>query len=95
MTIHELKTDDITFQAAWRGDKAYEIRINDRDYKISDQLILKETVYPGEAMKKNAPLLFSGRQIIAIVTHILYGPILGLAQDWCIMSIRVIWKRES
>ena len=64
-------------------------------YKIGDQLVLMETVYPGKAMKKNAPLLFSGRQIVAVVTHILYGPVYGLAQDWCIMSIRVIWKREG
>jgi len=95
MTVHELKTDDTVFQAVWRGDKTYEIRVNDRDYKIGDQLVLMETVYPGKAMKKNAPLLFSGRQIVAVVTHILYGPVYGLAQDWCIMSIRVIWKREG
>lgn len=42
MKIHELKILPEYFDAVISGRKRFEIRKNDRDYKVGDQLILKE-----------------------------------------------------
>jgi len=49
--VHELKTDSAVFQAVHEGKKTFEIRKNDRNFKVGDELWLKETVYTGEEMK--------------------------------------------
>ena len=42
MTIHELKILPEYFKAQKAGKKNFEIRKNDRDYKVGDKLVLKE-----------------------------------------------------
>lgn len=39
---HELKSHPKYFQASWRGSKPFEIRENDRDFKVMDDVVLKE-----------------------------------------------------
>ena len=97
--VHELKTDAEVFQAVLDGKKTYEIRKNDRNFQVGDELHLKETVYTGEEMKARhngaypgemipgMPLEYTGRCIARYVTHVLRGPIYGLASGWCILSI--------
>lgn len=85
--IHELKTDPEMFQATYKGFKTFEIRKDDRGYKENDELLLRETLYTGEEMKAGKPLHYTGRELIAIVIHILRGPVYGLAGGWCIMSV--------
>ena len=86
---HELKTDSNVFQAVVEGLKTYEIRLNDRNYQIGDTLILQETEYTGDEMKQGQPLVYTGKDCRVIITHILYGPIYGLREDWVILSIRL------
>lgn len=85
-TEHELKTDSDVFGAVVRGDKLYEIRKDDRDFKVGDVLHLKETVHTGEEMIQGAPLKYTGREAWVEVGHILRGPVYGLTLGWCIMS---------
>ncbi|EAF0246019.1 DUF3850 domain-containing protein, partial [Listeria monocytogenes] len=40
--LHELKTMSEYFAAVAEGRKTFEIRKNDRDFKIDDYLLLKE-----------------------------------------------------
>mgnify|MGYP002507148067 CR=1 FL=1 len=42
MKTHELKILPEFFEAVISGRKQFEIRKNDRDYKVDDQLILRE-----------------------------------------------------
>jgi len=40
--IHELKISPIYFDLVSHYKKRFEVRLNDRDYKVGDTLILKE-----------------------------------------------------
>jgi hypothetical protein len=84
---HELKTDPEVFEAVAKGLKTHEIRYNDRDFQVGDTLKLRETFYTGAEMKAGKPLAYTNRDIVVTVTHVLTGPIYGLAEGWAILSI--------
>lgn len=86
MKQHLLKTDPDVFDAVDQGIKTYEIRFNDRDYQVEDELILLKTLFSGKEMKDGAELIYTGNVVRLKVTHILYGPIYGIAEGWVIMS---------
>lgn len=44
MTIHELKILPEYYKAQVEGKKNFEIRKNDRDYKLGDKLVLQENL---------------------------------------------------
>lgn len=85
--IHELKTDPDVFAAVWEEKKTYEIRLNDRDFQEKDVVILRETKYTGQQMYFGKPLEYTGRVIHTHITHVLRGPIYGLHNKWCILSL--------
>jgi hypothetical protein len=85
--IHELKTDPEVFQAAWEGRKTFEIRLNDRDFQVGDSLYLLETQHTGEEMRAGAPLIYTGRTQMKVVSHVLTG--YGLAPGWCCLSFEI------
>lgn len=84
---HTLKTDPDVFDAVASGQKTFEIRWNDRNYQVGDELILRKTRYTGEQMIEGLPLEYIGEPIRATVTYILHGPVYGLARGWVIMGI--------
>jgi hypothetical protein len=86
--VHELKTDSYVFEEVFKDNKTFEIRYNDRKYEINDILILKETKYTGNEMTCGAPLIYTGREIVKRISHILTGPIYGLKENWVILSIK-------
>lgn len=83
--IHELKTDSEVFQAVVEGRKTFEIRFNDRDFKVGDELVLLETIHTGEQMKQGKPLLYSGNELRKTVSYVLSG--YGLQDGWVILGI--------
>ena len=83
--IHELKTDSEVFQAVVEGRKTFEIRFNDRDFKVGDELVLLETIHTGEQMKQGKPLLYSGNELHKTVSYVLSG--YGLQDGWVILGI--------
>lgn len=85
--IHELKTDPKPFQFSWDGNKKWEIRNNDRNFQVGDQLNLRETVYSGDDMALGDPLKYTGRRIMCTVNYIMRGPMYGLASGWLVMSV--------
>ena len=74
---HELKIQPKYFQAVWDDIKRFEIRKNDRDYKVGDVLVLKE--WDGEK--------YTGSAIVVNVTYIYDGEIGGLEDGYIVMSI--------
>lgn len=79
MDTHELKILPQYFQAVWDGTKNFELRRNDRDYKVGDILLLREYVN-GE---------YTGSFLRVIVTYILKDcSEYGLDKDYCILSFR-------
>lgn len=84
--IHELKTDPLVFEAVYLGVKTFEIRRDDREFKIGDTLFLRETQYTGAQMATGKPLIYTHREAYRTVSHILRGPLYGLADGWAILS---------
>jgi hypothetical protein len=84
--VHELKTDPEVFAAVLDGSKTYEIRYNDRGFKVGDTLRLRETRYTGQEMRgpDPRPIEFTGREVTRVVSHVLSG--YGLQPGWVILS---------
>lgn len=77
---HELKILKPYYEAVKAGDKTFELRKDDRPYKIGDTLILRE-IGAG-----NKP---TGRTIEKKVGYILRNcPEYGLDNGYCILSLR-------
>lgn len=80
--VHELKTHPDVFQDVWDERKPFEIRYNDRDFRVGDILRLKEWLPD--------TLSFSGRIADRKVTYILQGAEaekFGCKKNYCIMAI--------
>lgn len=76
--VHELKTWPQIFKITIDGIKKAEFRKNDRDFRVGDDLILKEY----EPNNRT----YTGRKVIVKITHILYGPNFGIPYDYCMIS---------
>lgn len=73
---HKLKLAKMFFEDVRLGRKSFELRKNDRDYKIGDILELRE-------MDNGEP---TGRVIEKEITYILEG-FAGLKEDYCILAL--------
>ena len=77
--IHELKILPEYFDAVARREKTFEIRKNDRGFKVGDYLTLKEQ--DGEQ--------YTWREVSRYVNYILYDWTGGLQDGWCIMNLKI------
>lgn len=86
---HSLKIDPKYFYQVEIFNKRFELRKNDRNYKLHDIIELRE--YDNETS------LFTGNWIKAEVTFILNSEDFKLLEDYVILSIRVIsiFKNDS
>lgn len=61
MAKHDLKMREEFFKVAWAGRKPFEIRNNDRNFQVNDEIILNEVgKYEGE----------TGRTIEGIIDYV-------------------------
>lgn len=66
---HELKILSEFFEAVTSGRKQFEIRKNDRDYKVGDQLVLREVDYVHNENISDE-LFYTGDSYKAEITYI-------------------------
>lgn len=81
MAVHKLKTWSEYFSPIHKGDKTFDLRVNDRDYQDGDILLLQEW---------NEHTGFTGREITVVVTYLLHGGMFGLVEGYVIMSFQRI-----
>ncbi len=84
MARHILKTDGDAFQASWDEKKQFEVRLDDRDYKVGDYLFLLETRYNFEEMRAGKLLEYTGRWLEVQIIYKLKG--YGIKDGWCILG---------
>lgn len=79
MTEHDLKCWPEPFEQSLAGLKPYEIRVDDRDYRVGDSLLLREwRPEPGE---------YTGRSHRLLVTSKTAGGTWGLPADLCVLGV--------
>ena len=74
---HELKTWPEFFEAVAGGAKPFEVRRNDRGYRVGDTLVLRE--YHPPVPDWNAPGGYTGREVTRRITYVFDGS--GLDED--------------
>lgn len=81
-SIHYLKTWSEYFDAVALGNKTFEVRQNDRDFKEGDILTLQR--YCPE--KKE----YTGEEVSVRITYILQGGSFGVKRGFVVMGIKLI-----
>lgn len=83
---HELKTINPFFEQVWRGNKTFEVRKNDRDFQVGDELLLKEYFQETDTY---------GRALEILVSYVLYGGQYGIEEGFCVLGFGGISPRIS
>ena len=76
---HKLKVWPEYFYFLWTNQKTFEIRKNDRGFKIGDSLSLKE--WNSQTQK------YTGRKLVRKISYMIQGKF-GLPEDICVMQLR-------
>lgn len=77
---HALKTWPEFFKEVQEGNKPFEVRKNDRGFKVGDTVILQEYI-PAE--KK-----YTGKEIVKSIAYILDNQKVGLRRGYVAFSLR-------
>jgi hypothetical protein len=73
-----LKVWPSCFAAVTAGTKPFDVRENDRDFQIGDQLTLCE--YEPESEQ------FTGQTTTRWVSYVLRGGVFGIEPGWCVLG---------
>ncbi|HCE2591079.1 TPA: DUF3850 domain-containing protein [Vibrio parahaemolyticus] len=77
--LHAIKIQTKHFSEVLAHQKTHEVRINDRDYQAGDCLNLREIDPSGR---------YTGQEVNAEVSHVLHGGQFGIAEGWCVLSLK-------
>ena len=80
MKRHELKLVQPYFEDVWNRVKTFELRKNDRDFKVGDSVMLREY----DSINQT----FLNRYVYVTITYILKGGIYGLEKGYCIFGFK-------
>lgn len=76
--LHALKIWPLYFAAIVTGEKTFEVRRNDRDFKVGDTLELLEYT-PDDG--------YTGRSVMKTVGYICHFSDIGLPKEFIVMSL--------
>ena len=80
MKIHKLKTLQPFFDDVFYNRKEFEVRKNDRDFKIGDRLQLLEVVDEGQKQ----------RYVLKDIKYILKGGQYGIDKDFVVLGLKEV-----
>lgn len=83
--LHKLKIYPKYFNAILNGSKPFEIRKNDRNFHVGDNVLLKE-------WDNNK---YSSRTIYAEITYVLGDKFIGVTEGYVVLGIKVINLRDG
>ena len=84
---HEVKCWPEFFRAVESGEKLFELRKNDRDYRVGDY------IYQREWRPKSKR--YTGRAHSSRIVYAVYGPTWGLKRGYCILGLEPPECNES
>lgn len=91
MTTHELKCWPVFFNATRSGHKNFELRVNDRDFKVGDIVRLEEwspdTGYTGRSLIRNIRYVLGAGEIDAKTPREHQGFKVALHPDYVILAL--------
>jgi len=86
--VHDLKCWPPYWDQINQGRKTFEIRRDDRGFRVGDLLVLREWI-PDEWLEKDVPGEFTGRVCYRVVTSVLIGGKFGLAEGYVALSLAI------
>ena len=75
---HELKIWPGCFAAVQADNKPFDVRENDRNYQVGDELLLREVELESEQ--------YTGRTLTRWVSYVLQGGVFGIEPGWCVLG---------
>ncbi|QPC87076.1 DUF3850 domain-containing protein [Mesorhizobium sp. NBSH29] len=84
--IHYLRTIDRYFDAVRRGEKTFEVRLNDRAFQTGDIIILRKISESGYAIAPDG-VSVGYDEICKRVTYLLQGGQFGIEPRYCILGL--------
>lgn len=88
-TVHNLKTLPGYFKEVMEGNKTFEIRKDDRGFKVGDVLLLKEW-REGSEIDRIGIGVYTGREVPVYVSYIFTGGFYGVKEGYCVMAIKLV-----
>ena len=86
MKVHKLKTWPEFYEPILQGEKKFEIRLDDRGFRVGDHLQLWEWLPTSQS--------YTGRVLLVKVDYIVQG-FVGLTDGWVAMSISILGAAEQ
>ncbi len=84
---HKLKTVNPYFADLWRGLKTFEVRKNDRNFRLGDTLILQEY--------NPADNSYSGREVHTSILYLILGGSLGIEEGYCVIALGNRYRNDK
>jgi hypothetical protein len=87
--IHELKTWPVYFREVKSGAKPFEVRKNDRNFQVGDEVLLREYC-PDGYFEMYEEAHYTGEICHRKISYILKGGNFGIADDVVIIGLQQI-----
>lgn len=80
---HTLKTIDRYFDAVERGEKTFEVRVNDRAFQKGDIVLLERW----DATRLGPQMTYPKRTLTKRITYLLQGGQFGIEPGYCVLGL--------